>query len=144
MTSDSSQEALPQPGARALASRRDGARSRGPKTAAGLARSARNASSTACAAAGSCCSPTRMRPSTGPSRPRRERYRGSVLAELARRSAPTLVVGAGSQVRALAALKVLQADARELPGRTAPDAAPALLPPPRATTERTRESTLDQ
>ena len=144
MTSDIAPEVGPQPGARALASRRDGARSRGPKTAAGLARSARNASSTACAAAGSCCSPTRMRPSTGRSRPRRERYRGSVLAELAPRSAPTLVVGAGSQVRALAALKVLQADARELPGRTAPDAAPALLPASRATTKRTRESTLDQ
>ena len=85
-----------------------------------------------------------MRPSSGPSRLRRERYRGSVLAELARRSAPTLVVGAGSQVRALAALKLLQADARELPERPAPDAAPAILPPSRATTKRTRESTLDQ
>ena len=50
------------------------------------------------------------------------RYRGSVLAELARRSAPTLVVGAGSQVRALAAVKALQAQARAIP-----QAAPALL-----------------
>jgi len=43
MTDDSSPEAGAQPGARALASRRNGARSRGPKTAAGLARSSRNA-----------------------------------------------------------------------------------------------------
>jgi len=70
-----------------------------------------------------------MRPSSGPSRPRRERYRSSVLAELARRSAPTLVVGAGSQVRVLAALKVLEADAREVPERAKPDAAPAILRP---------------
>jgi hypothetical protein len=67
------------------------------------------------------------------------RYRGSVLAELVRRSAPTLAVGAGSQVRELAALKVLQADAREFPNTNPPDAAPAILPPPRATTKRTRE-----
>jgi len=43
MTSDSSPDVGAQPGARALASRRNGARSRGPKTAAGLARSSRNA-----------------------------------------------------------------------------------------------------
>ena len=43
MTSDTSPEALPQPGTHALASRRNGARSHGPKTAAGLARSSRNA-----------------------------------------------------------------------------------------------------
>jgi hypothetical protein len=43
MTSDIVPEAGPQPGARALASRRNGARSRGPKTAAGLARSSGNA-----------------------------------------------------------------------------------------------------
>ena len=51
------------------------------------------------------------------------RYRGSVLTEL---------------FRTLAALKLLQADAREVPERDAPDAAPAILPPPRATTKRTR------
>ena len=38
------------------------------------------------------------------------RYRGSVLTELARRSAPTLVVAAGRQVRGLGALR-LQAEA---------------------------------
>jgi len=43
MTSDRSPEAVPQPGARALASHRNGARSRGPKTAAGRARSSQNA-----------------------------------------------------------------------------------------------------
>ena len=43
MTSDSSPKAGAQPGARALASRRNGARSRGPRTAAGLARSSGNA-----------------------------------------------------------------------------------------------------
>jgi hypothetical protein len=43
MTSDSSPDAAPQLGARVLASRRNGARSRGPKTAAGRARSAGNA-----------------------------------------------------------------------------------------------------
>jgi hypothetical protein len=43
------------------------------------------------------------------------RYRGSVLAEL---------------FRTLAALKLLQADARESPESTAPDAAPTILPPP--------------
>jgi hypothetical protein len=67
-----------------------------------------------------------------------------VLAELARRSAPTLVVGAGSQVRALAALKVLQANAREVPESHAPDATPAILPPPRAKTKRTRETLVKQ
>ena len=53
------------------------------------------------------------------------RYRGSVLAEL---------------FRALAALKVLKADARQLPAPPAPDTAPAILPLPRVTTKRTRES----
>jgi hypothetical protein len=43
MTSDGSPEAGSQPAARALASRRNGAWSRGPRTAAGLARSSRNA-----------------------------------------------------------------------------------------------------
>ena len=43
MTSDSSPDVVPQPGARALASRRNGASSRGPKTAAGRARSSGNA-----------------------------------------------------------------------------------------------------
>jgi hypothetical protein len=43
------------------------------------------------------------------------RYRGAVLAEL---------------FRALAALKALQADAREVPEHRTP-AAPAILPPPR-------------
>ena len=57
------------------------------------------------------------------------RYRGSVLTEL---------------FRALAALKLLQAQARELPESAPPDAAPALLPPPRATTKRTREGAAKQ
>jgi hypothetical protein len=53
------------------------------------------------------------------------RYRGSVLAEL---------------FRALAALKLLQTQAREFPESDPPDAAPALLPPPRATTKQTRKA----
>jgi hypothetical protein len=57
------------------------------------------------------------------------RYRGSVLAEL---------------FRALAALKVLQADAHEFPERNAPDVGPAILPPPRATIKRTREAAAEQ
>ena len=57
------------------------------------------------------------------------RYRGSVLAEL---------------FRALAALRLLQAQARELPESAAQDAAPALPPPPCATTKRTREVTAKQ
>ena len=57
------------------------------------------------------------------------RYRGSVLAEL---------------FRALAALRLLQAQARELPESAAPDAPPAILPPPRAMTKRTREVTAKQ
>jgi hypothetical protein len=57
------------------------------------------------------------------------RYRGSVLAEL---------------FRALAALKLLQAETREFPESDPPDAAPALLPPARATTKRTREATAKQ
>jgi hypothetical protein len=51
-------------------------------------------------------------------------YRGSVLAEL---------------FRALAALKLLQAEAREFPDSAPPDAARAILPPPGAATKRTRE-----
>jgi hypothetical protein len=43
MTSNGAPQALPQPSARALASRRNGARSRGPKFAAGRARAAGNA-----------------------------------------------------------------------------------------------------
>ena len=43
MTSDIAPDVVPQPGARALASRRNGASARGPKTAAGRARSSRNA-----------------------------------------------------------------------------------------------------
>ena len=43
MTSDISPEAAPQAGGRALASRRNGAKSRGPKTAAGRERSSQNA-----------------------------------------------------------------------------------------------------
>jgi hypothetical protein len=52
------------------------------------------------------------------------RYRGSVHAEL---------------FRALAALRLLQAEARELPENAPPDAASTILPPPRATTKRTRK-----
>jgi hypothetical protein len=52
------------------------------------------------------------------------RYRGSVLAEL---------------FRALAALELLQAEARDFPEADAPDAVPALLPPPRTTTKQTRK-----
>jgi hypothetical protein len=51
------------------------------------------------------------------------RYRGSVLTEL---------------FRALAALKLLQAEARKLPECSPPDVALALLPPPRGSTKRTR------
>ena len=57
------------------------------------------------------------------------RYRGSVLAEL---------------FRALAAFRLLQADARELPERHVADAAPAILPPPRARAKRTREVAANQ
>ena len=57
------------------------------------------------------------------------RYRGSVLAEL---------------FRALATLKALQADAREVPAHTAPDAAPTILPPLSTRTKRTRERALEQ
>jgi hypothetical protein len=57
------------------------------------------------------------------------RYRGSVLAEL---------------FRALAALRLLQADARAFPENALPDPAPALLPPPRATTKRTRKAAAKQ
>ena len=200
MTSDIVPEAGPQPGARALASRRNGARSRGPKTAAGLARSSGNAlkhglrarrqvlladedaaeyrafqaaARAEVAPIGALQSELAARIVTTAWRARRAdrleaallgryldadamqpgdaqdalgtglirdgngpraletlvRYRGSVLAEL---------------FRALAALKVLQADARELPERTAPDAAPTILPPPRATTKRTREGVSNQ
>jgi hypothetical protein len=52
------------------------------------------------------------------------RYRGSVLTEL---------------FRALGALRLLQAEARDFPECAPPDAAPALLPPPRATTKQTRK-----
>ena len=48
-------------------------------------------------------------------------YRSSVPAELARRSAPTLALDAGSPLRALAALEALQADARERPARRRSD-----------------------
>jgi hypothetical protein len=57
------------------------------------------------------------------------RYRGSVLAEL---------------FRALAALKLLQAEVCEVPAGVAPDGAPVIPPPPRATTKRTREATAKQ
>ena len=194
MTSDIPPEALAQPGARALASRRNGARSRGPKTAAGRARSSQNAlkhglrarrlmlladedaaeyrafqaaARAELAPMGALQSELAARIVTTAWRARRAdrleaallgrylgadarqagdpqealgiglvrdgngpraletlvRYRGSVLAEL---------------FRTLAALKVLQADAREVPERDAPDAAPAILPRPRATTKRTR------
>ena len=201
MTSDSSPEALPQPGARALASRRNGARSRGPKSAAGRARSSQNAlkhglrarrqvlladedaaeyrafqaaGRAELAPVGALQSELAARIVTTAWRARRAdrleaallgrylgadglhagaaqealgtglirdgngpraletlvRYRGSVLAEL---------------FRALAALKILQADARELPEPHAPDATQTILPPPpHATTERTREKGPDQ
>jgi hypothetical protein len=57
------------------------------------------------------------------------RYRGSVLAEL---------------FRTLAALKLLQAEACEVPESDAPDAAPTILPPPGAPTKRTREDIAKQ
>jgi hypothetical protein len=194
MTSDISPEVGPEPGAWALASRRNGASSRGPKTVAGRARSSRNplkhglrAPAGAARRRGRERVPRLPSRGAGGARARRGaalrgdlggrrwepaaleaallgrylgadalhagdaqealgtglirdgngpraletlvRYRGSVLAEL---------------FRALAALKLLQAESREFPESTAPDAAPAILPPPRATTERTRESTLDQ
>jgi hypothetical protein len=194
MTSDISPEVGPEPGAWALASRRNGASSRGPKTVAGRARSSRNplkhglrAPAGAARRRGRERVPRLPSRGAGGARARRGaalrgdlggrrwepaaleaallgrylgadalhagdaqealgtglirdgngpraletlvRYRGSVLAEL---------------FRALAALKLLQAESREFPESTAPDAAPAILPPPRATTERTRESRLDQ
>jgi hypothetical protein len=57
------------------------------------------------------------------------RYRGSVHAEL---------------FRALAALKLLQAQARELPTDDVPEAARAILPPPYGTTKQTREVKVKQ
>jgi hypothetical protein len=71
------------------------------------------------------------RPEARPARPLETlvRYRGSVLTEL---------------FRTLAALRLLQAEARDFPGSAAPDAPPALLPPPRATTKRTRKAAAKQ
>ena len=201
MTSDISPETVAHPSARALASRRNGAKSRGPKTAAGKARSSGNAlkhglrarrqllladedaaefrafqaaAQAELAPSGALQTELAARIVTTAWRARRAdrleaallgrylgadalrpgdaqealgtglirdgngpraletlvRYRGSVLAEL---------------FRALAALKVLQADTRELPERTAPAAAPTILPPPpRATTKRTREGGQNQ
>ncbi len=57
------------------------------------------------------------------------RYRGSVLAEL---------------FRALGALRLLQREARDFPENDPPDAAPAILPPPRTTTKPTRENMAKQ
>jgi hypothetical protein len=59
-------------------------------------------------------------------------------------SASSPDVGAQPGARALAALEVLQADAREVPLRPAPDAAPATLLPLRATTERTQKNLPEQ
>ena len=196
MTDDRSPKAGAQPGARALASRRNGARSRGPKTAAGLARSSGNAlkhglrarrqvlladedpaeyralqaaARAELAPVGALQSELAARIVTTAWRARRAdrleaallgrylgddalntaaaqealgtglmrdgygpraletlvRYRGSVLAEL---------------FRALAALKVLRADARALPRHQAAHAPRTVLPSPRITTKRTRES----
>ena len=199
MTSDIAPEAVPQPGARALASRRNGAKSRGPKTAAGKARSSGNAlkhglrarrqllladedaaefrafqaaAQAELAPSGALQAELAARIVTTAWRARRaDRLEAALLGrfvdgdamharnpqealglELIRdgngpRALETLVRYRGSVLaelfRALAAFKALQADARELPERHAPDA-PALLPPPRATTRRTRESSGNQ
>jgi hypothetical protein len=132
--------------ARALASRQNGARPRGPRTAAGWARTARNAlkhglrarrlallddeDASEFRAFRAALGLGLMRDGKGPrALETLVRYRGSVHAEL---------------FRALAALRLLQADARAFPENAPPDAAPALLPPPRATTKRTRESASKQ
>jgi hypothetical protein len=192
MTDDRSPKAGAQPGARALASRRNGARSRGPRTAAGLARSSGNAlkhglrarrhvllvdedaaeyrafqaaAQVELAPMGALQSELAARIVTTAWRARRaDRLEAALLGnylgaatqhaghpqealglELIRdghgpRALETLVRYRGSVLaelyRALAAFKVLRADAREHP---TPDAAPTILPP-RATTKRTRES----
>jgi hypothetical protein len=194
MTDDRSPKAGAQPGARALASRRNGARSRGPRTAAGLARSSGNAlkhglrarrhvlladedaaeyrafqaaAREELAPEGALQSELAARIVTTAWRARRAdrleaallgRYLGAAALQagdpqealgigLVRdgngpRALETLVRYRGSVLaelfRTLAALKLLQADAREVPERDAPDAAPAILPRPRATTKRTR------
>ena len=199
MTSDISPEAVPHPSARALASRRNGAKSRGPKTAAGLARSSRNAlkhglrarrqllladedaaefrafqaaAQAELAPSGALQTELAARIVTTAWRARRadrleaallgrfldddalhDRERQAALGlELIRdgngpRALETLVRYRGSVLaelfRALAALKALRADARELPERDQPDA-PALLPPPRAATKRTRDTSANQ
>jgi hypothetical protein len=191
MTSDPSPEAAAQPGARALASRRNGARSRGPKTAAGRARAAGNAlkhglrarrlvlladedaaeyrafqaaAQAELAPSGALESELAARIVTTAWRARRaDRLEAALLGrflvadprhagppqaafglELIRdcngpRALETLVRYRGSVLaelfRALAAFRRLQADARELPERAAPDAPPILPPPP---TQRTR------
>jgi hypothetical protein len=131
---------------RALASRRNGARSRGPRTAAGWARTARNAlkhglrarrqvllddeDASEFRAFLAALGPGLMRDGNGPRvLDTLVRYRGSVLAEL---------------FRALTALRLLQAQARTFPENAPPDTAPALLPPPRATTKRTRKAAAKQ
>jgi hypothetical protein len=195
MTSDISPEVVAQPGARALASRRNGARSGGPKTAAGLARSSRNAlkhglrarrqvlladedaseyrafqaaARAELAPAGALQTELAARIVTTAWRARRaDRLEAALLGRYLRadalhagdpqealgtglirdgnglRALETLVRYRGSVLaelfRALAALKLLQADAREFPNTNAPDAGPAILPLPRATTKRTRE-----
>jgi hypothetical protein len=50
------------------------------------------------------------------------------------------VVAGDAQV----ALRLLQAQARELPEVAAPDATPTILPPPRGTTKQTREVKVEQ
>jgi hypothetical protein len=200
MTSDSAPQALPQPSARALASRRNGARSRGPKTAAGQARASGNAlkhglrarrlvlladedaaeyrafqaaAQAELAPVGALQSELAARIVTTAWRARRaDRLEAALLGrflvgdprhagpsqaalglELIRdgngpRALETLVRYRGSVLaelfRALAAFRRLQADARALPERAAPATAPAILPPPRATTKRTREGGLQQ
>jgi hypothetical protein len=131
---------------RALASRQNGARSQGPRIAAGWARTARNAlkhglrarrlallddeDASEFRAFLAALGLGLMRDGNGPrALETLVRYRGSVLAEL---------------FRALAALRLLQADARAFPENAPPDAAPALPPPPRGTTKQTRKSASKQ
>ncbi len=163
--------------ARAAASRRNGAKARGPRTAAGRARSARNAlkhglrarrlvllddenasefrvfqaaARAELAPSGTLQSELVERIVTAAWRARRGGRLEAALpgchlgpdAATAGDAQAALGLGLmrdGNGPRALVALKLLQTQARELPERAAPDAPPALLPPPRATTKQTRE-----